>query len=204
MSRDAQRRKGRTIVLLVVLVFAAPIVAAWLVYFVFPGVIPEMRTNNGHLLQPHAKPVVTFSVETAQGNVISGKDLLRDKWTMLYIGSSKCGQTCHQRLRNMLKIEQVLQRDASRIQRVFVVTDKENLAALRAFAAQQQPGLKLVLSTGNKLRAFLNTAVEQAGSNGDVYLFDPNTNWVLYYRPGESGMGILHDLRHLLKQSTIG
>lgn len=203
MNEQTGPRRRRTKLFLVFFVFLAPWVAAVLVYFVFPGVISQTRTNKGHLLVP-AQPVPAFVMYTHDGEKVASKDVFSQRWTMLYVGSSNCGQTCRNRLHDLRQIHKALFKKAYRVQRVMLVTDKHDWAGLRKLVARQHPQLKVLFSAGHALRQFLDTKVSDAGANGDVYVIDPHGNWVLYYLPDQPAKSILSDMQRLLRLSGIG
>ncbi len=123
---------------------------------------------------------------------------------MLYVGPGVCGERCRAALYNTRQVRTALNRDMTRLQRVFLATgdccddnflrtEHPDLLTLRATAAAA-PLLAL-------LPAYGGIAPVDAGR---VYLIDPNGNLMMSYAPDAKPKGMLEDLKRLLGLSQIG
>lgn len=193
MSDETALRAARLKLLLVVLIFAAPVVLAYVLYYAFPSAAPGGRTNKGELLVP-AQPMP----EPA----LAGKDkkpLFRGQWTLLVVAPDGCGERCRARLVDTRKVRALLHEDSPRVQRVLVTGEPR----AQRLAQSKQSGL-LVRRGGAVLTKFFRKAGPEAVGPGVIYLIDPLGNWVLYYPAGRDATALLNDLKHLLKLSRIG
>lgn len=201
-----QKRKERNLsrlkLLFVAAIFFGPLVIAAVLYYGFPEWIPAARTEHGHLLSP-AQRAPSLTLRTPAGDTVDAPIFSDDRWTVLYFATSPCEKVCLKRLYDTRQVHTALGRHAPRVQRVYIASDPRYLPDTE-FVKKQHTDLKLYVVEGTQLRDFLNQTVKDAGANGDVYLFDPLGNWVLYYLPKDPAKGLLEDIKHLLKLSSIG
>ena len=66
-------------------IFFVPVLAAFWLYYGTPGWRPRGAANQGELIDP-AVPLPAIEFAAPDGSRIAG-DLLRDRWTLLFIGS---------------------------------------------------------------------------------------------------------------------
>src|SRR5690349_9840632 len=110
---------------IIALLFAAPLVAAWLVYSVFPRWQPEGRLNYGALIDP-ARPLPPLNLVDASGT--HATDTLRRKWTLLHFGGPSCDADCGERLVQTRQVRKALNQDSERVQRVYLAPSAAGLA----------------------------------------------------------------------------
>lgn len=190
-----QQTLARLKLLAVFLLFAAPLTAAYVLYYGMPGQISGAATNKGMLVDPAVPlPVVTLA---GQGSDIASGEVLRGQWTFLQVASDGCGGACRQSLLETRQIWALLHDERDRVQRVLIVG-----GAGPAPAFQQQPRLQVYSGEVLPLRNLFEA--ESADAPGTVYLIDPLGNWVLYYPPEQNGEALFDDTKHLLKLSHIG
>jgi cytochrome oxidase Cu insertion factor (SCO1/SenC/PrrC family) len=171
--------------------FAAPIVASVIAYNV---VDPRATGNYGELLLPPAQ-VTSQPLEAAGGGAFTFGEL-SGKWVMVASDSGACPAACRDKLEAMRQVRLALGREASRVERVFVVDDVERPGA---GTMQEFSGMRLALTpTGLSL---------PAGAGNDrayIYLVDPRGNVMLRWPAGADRKRMLGDLKRLLKASQIG
>ena len=173
-------------------VFAVPMVAAWLAYF---GWHPDSRKNYGELLP------VTPLQHTA-GALLNGEsfklDQMQGKWVMVYVGSAACNEACAKQLYYMRQTRIAQGKDQDRIERLWVLTDAgaPEPALLNAHA-----GLR-VWRAGDE--AFVRQFPMQHEGATHVYLVDPLGNLMLRFPEQADPKGMIKDLKLLLKASQIG
>ena len=219
---DSATSIGRLKIVLLALLFAAPVILASVLYSI--NWRPPLLINYGQLVQP-AHPIQNVNLETLDGKPADFNQL-RKKWTMLYFGSINCNQACEQTLYGMQWAQATQGREADRIVRVFIITDAD-----RADMHQRHDALKkysdMTLLTGTsenltKLErqfvlpgapassASVNTSPVGAASGpplggaSRIYLVDPNGNFMMSYPATANAKGISRDLNRLLKVSHIG
>jgi cytochrome oxidase Cu insertion factor (SCO1/SenC/PrrC family) len=181
---------ARARLLLIAALFLTPIVASFLVYR-FGSVQPT--ANYGELIPPSTITSQPFGL--ASGGHFSF-DHLRGRWTMVASDSGTCPAACAEKLTTLRQVRLALGRNASRVERVFVVDDlnRPGAAAMQPFegtvVALTPPGVSLPLSAAN--------------DRAHIYLVDPNGNVMLRWPAAADRKRMLKDLERLLKASQIG
>src|SRR5512143_2308199 len=118
--------------LLLMAVFALPVVAAYLAYF---GWRPAAHTNYGDLLK-------VTPLQLTAGRALDGApfnlDALRGKWVMVHVGTARCDAACSWQLYLMRQTRVAQGKEQSRIERLWVLTDA---GAVAPALLQDHPGL---------------------------------------------------------------
>ncbi|HEX9570910.1 MAG TPA: cytochrome C oxidase subunit I, partial [Burkholderiales bacterium] len=116
-AAEAARRRGRRIALVILAFCAAPTVAAWLAYSVWP---PKSRVNYGELIEaralsdPRLRRLDRGFFRLSQ---------LRGKWVMLLIDSGVCVESCRKKLLYMRQVRLAQGKNAELVERVWLVAD---------------------------------------------------------------------------------
>lgn len=191
--------RGRTQFLLLALLFAAPLVAACVLYFYLPAAQPEGRTNYGELVTP-ARPAPDFLWLDAEGQPLDA-GVLRGRWSYVYLGAADCLEDCAQKLYQIRQIRLLLNEKRLRVQRVYIAPDLAALQAARARLAAEHPDLVFITPAPQSpsVQAFFAPEEPQA-----LYLLDPLANWMMRYPATAESPGILKDIKRLLRLSQIG
>lgn len=189
--------------LLLAVLFAAPVIAAYALYL--SGWRPSSTGNHGELVQP-ARPVADATFTLLDGKSIHFSEL-HGKWQLIAFGGAECLKPCE---RNLYKMRQVIEaqgNDADRLQSVFVVTDTKALDWLR-YAIKDYPGTQVVIGPPEAVTELAHQFVLPAGSPLDnlnrIYLVDPLGNFMMSYPADADPSGIRQDLVRLLRVSRIG
>jgi hypothetical protein len=198
------RAKSRFTLLLVFGLFAAPVVFAWLAFFVYPDWRPDGSTNHGELIQPprslHFAP---FS--TVEGAALD-EDFLQGKWTYVLWAGRECGNPCLEQLVRMHQVRLAQGKNIDRVQALLLVQGMED-PALRELQ-WHYPNLKIAHGGATQmhglLREFQLAADEDVLSGGRLYLVDPMGNLMMRYQPDAAPRGIVKDLERLLRISYVG
>jgi cytochrome oxidase Cu insertion factor (SCO1/SenC/PrrC family) len=193
----ALRRSRQTLLLLAALFFV-PFIAAWVIYSFFPDWRPTGQTNYGDLIAP-AQPVPALVLKDSEGKPL---DLLKDKWSLVYLGSETCDAGCIERITLVRQIRLALGKNLSRLQRIYIAPDDAAEAAAVSTLAKDQPGMQIVVdggANGQRATDFFKSADPQA-----FYLVDPNGNWLLVYTGRIDPKRLLEDLKKLMRLSSIG
>lgn len=194
-------RKRRLQLVLLALVFFGPLAVAFYLYY---GAAwqPAGRTNVGELLQP-VRALPEASLQTPSGKP-TAPDFLRDKWSFVYVGEGACDARCRQALDDMRAVRLALDRDADRVQRVFLyeasccdvtLLDGPQKGLVAAWLDEQ---------AGAPLRAQFPTDKGPVAQSGYVWLVDPLGNLVMRYPTPLDKRGVVKDMEKLLKLSHIG
>ena len=171
--------------------FGLPIAASILAY---KFMRPDPTANFGELLLPPAElPAQEFS--TRAGKRFTFADLA-GKWILVASDSGECAAPCQQKLATLRQVRLALGRNASRVERVFVVDDQRppDAGMLADFS-----GMTVAL-----MPAGLRVPAGVASDRGHVYLVDPRGNVMMRWPSATEGKRLLSDLQRLLKASQIG
>lgn len=181
----------RAKLVLIAALFAAPILASYLVYFFGH---PKPSANHGELLLPPGQ-ASGASFRRPDGGTFRFVDL-RGRWILVAQDASGCADACLAKLVALRQVRLALGRDASRVERVFLVDDGRapDPARLEAF-----PGMQVALGPpGSGLDG------RAAGDHAYIYLVDPNGNVMMRWAATADPKGMLQDLQRLLRASQIG
>jgi hypothetical protein len=198
----ADRRRRMQLVMLA-LVFMAPVIAAWIAWQYVGEHGVGATTNAGQLIVP-PRPLSLAGLLDADGQPVA-ENLLRGRWTYVILAPTGCAEHCEQQLLETRQVRISVNKDLPRVQRLLLLAappSPEMQAALR----QAHPELLLAVLPAGDTPAIVG-AVGGAGVPVDgahVLLVDPLGNLMMSYGPEVPAKGVLKDLRKLLKASQIG
>jgi hypothetical protein len=179
-------------VLAILVLCAAPVVAAWLAYFVWP---PASRVNYGELIEP--RPLSDPELERVDGGPFRLSSL-RGKWLLVQIDGGGCGPACRRKLLYMRQLRLAQGKDMERIERVWLVTD----------ASPVDPALRREFEGTHLVRAGASPLAGDFPAQRDpseyIYLVDPLGNLMLRWSSAPDPNGMRRDLSRLLRASRIG
>lgn len=186
--QNVSNKHSRTKLILIALVFIAPVVASYVAYYVWQ---PKGRSNFGELVQGYALPEA--SLPAAGGGIFPLKQL-RGKWLLVQVDSGRCGAPCQSKLYAMRQARLMQGKHQDRIARLWLIDDQtmppvshDGVWTLNAY---HSPVL-------NQLP--IKTAVHD-----HVYVVDPLGNVVLRYSGPLQPEKMAKDLKRLLQASRIG
>jgi hypothetical protein len=183
---SARPRRGQ--LLLLVLLFFAPLLLAFLVYY-GSGWRPAGRTNHGQLIEPpRALPVTGAAV------------MLHGKWSLLYVGDEDCRLACDNTLYFMRQTQLGLGNLIPRVQRIFLRTRD---CCGPPMQQSGQPPLLLLDAAGAESAA-LRAALPSERDASSIFIVDPRGNLMLRYQATDDPKGLREDLKKLLALSSIG
>ena len=190
------RRRGRQVLILIGALFLLPVVIAFALYY---GRIwqPAGSTSKGDLITP-PRPLAAAGLRNPDGSAAS-LDLLKDKWTLIYIGDGACDDDCRTALVFSRQTRLALNNEMTRVQRVFLSTGN---CCATAYFTQEQPGLIALDASSPEAAPVL------AQFDGDrkhtLYIVDPLGNLMMRHDAAHTSKDLLTDLKKLLKLSHIG
>lgn len=111
-----KRNRNRLVLIAIVLVFAAPIVAALLLNA--SGWRPAHTRNSGTLVQPPAD-IGSVPVTLADGSRLVWRDP-QWHWTLLALANGDCAEACQTRLAELVRLRITLNRNADRLRIVYL------------------------------------------------------------------------------------
>lgn len=195
IDHQAQRRSRWQLVLLMVL-FATPIVASYVMYFT--GWLPEARSNKGELIDP-VRPIPDFSAPTWAGGRFDLASL-DAKWVMLAIADGECGEGCRNNLYTLRQVRKALAKGQYAVERVILFVGAEP-PANAAGLMQEFEGTHFLLADDTVKSRWLDSFKNNEPLDGQRFLIDPMGNLMMRYRPDQDPKDMLEDLDHLLAAS---
>ena len=191
---------------ILVAVFFAPLLLAFLFYYGL-GFRPAGSTNHGDLISPPVPlPEVALPTVAEQGAAEETNlpaNILREKWTMVFVGDGACDARCREALTLMRQTRLALNDDLTRVQRLFLISGN---CCDRTYLNTEHAGLLLGRIDNPSGKTLLETFPEglDVVQRGRIYLVDPLGNLMMSYSPDAPPKGLLEDLKKLLKLSHIG
>jgi len=196
-------RRGRRQLLLLAALFFVPLAVAFWLYYGPTGWRPAGGSNKGDLIDP-ARPVPAVALPTPDGGT-TDPDVLRGKWTMLYVGDGACDARCREALYLTRQSRVALNKDMDRVQRVFLVTGR---CCDHEFLRQEHPDLVVGIvedaASTVVLEPFPAYGGVPAAAAGRIYVVDPLGNLLLSYAADAPDKALLTDVKKLLRLSHIG
>ena len=121
------------------------------------------------------------------------------------IGASGCAQACQDNLYKLRQIRKAVGQDTKRIERVFFLTDNDDIDGFRKKLAEYY-GMTVIKKNGVQYSAFLSDFIysDQRKIEDGFYIIDPLGNYMMAYPKDADPNKILKDVRRLLKVSQIG
>jgi cytochrome oxidase Cu insertion factor (SCO1/SenC/PrrC family) len=189
---ENQRRRGRLKAFFILIVCAAPTIAAYFAYYVWQ---PQSRANYGELVEP--RPVAATPLAAKDGSAFSLGDL-KGKWILIQFDDAACTEACAQKLFTMRQSRLAQGREMDRIERVWVVLD----------AAAPSPAVEKLTDEVHVVRAQgpnVMAPFPAAESVRDhVYVIDPLGNVMLRFPRDADPRRMMKDISRLLKVSRVG
>lgn len=201
-SEYQQQKRGRIIVMCLVLFFASPLV---LVMYLHQTNWHPGGQSYGELIKPPVMLKVPDVLQATQPLIKDSSDvsntLWHDKWSMLMIADS-CDQACESRLHDMRQIHASLEKNMNRVQRV-LVTHQQEVSALQ----KRYPDLLILNQPSadvDRLVSQFNRADKDAFGLRNVYLVDPLGNWMMVFDLALPAKDLRKDIVQLLRYSWAG
>ena len=195
---NRSQHAGRGALIGLAALFFVPLLGAFWLYYA-GGWRPAGSTNHSELISP-ARPLPAASFSTIDGNA-AATDLLRGKWTLVYIGSGSCDEACRKALWTIRQTRLLLAEDMDRVQRVFVA---EQNCCDRDFLAKEHPGLVTITPSADDGSKWLENFPRDSASKEFIFIVDPLGNLMMRFDVAQNPKGLLQDLEKLLKLSHIG
>jgi hypothetical protein len=194
MQSPSMRRRQRLKLLLLIAVCVSPVVASYLMFYVF---MPTGRTNYGDLVEPRQAPAMQLvSVEGEQATLQS----LRGRWLLLHVDGGDCPTSCAEKLYTIRQLRAMTGKERTRIEPVWLVTDG---AAVDARLIEAYAGTRMLRVDRAALAGWL-PAREGARIEDHLFMVDPLGNVMMRFERDGEPRRIHKDIGRLLKASRIG
>ena len=192
----APKKRSRWMLWLVLLVCAAPLIASYFAYYV---VKPERRSNYGTLLDQRAHPIPGMATTTLDGRPMPLQQF-KGKWVMLMTGSGACAQACQQQLFTMRQLRLMQGKEMDRIERVWLITDREPLDTI---VIREFDGTHMLRADGAAVTQWL-PADPGTRTTDHIYLVDPLGHLMMRFPANPEPRKVYKDIYKLLKASAVG
>ena len=190
------RTKNRFKLIFITVLFALPVMTAWLVFSNPQWLEGGATKNYGELISPAIPSNITDFIMDATEDEIKP---LKGRWVMLHIDlDAKCSTQCEKSVHVLKQLHTLLNKDSKRLRRVYLHKSDGTLNQLLTNDA------KLSVFLWNSERIKTLTALVQDVVDGDVLLLDPLGNIMMKYHEDADPYGIQKDLKLLFKASQIG
>ena len=209
LAADAMRRRtrrGRLLMLVVLLVCAAPVVASYFAYFVAR---PQSRTNYSDLIDPPRPIPSSLALADLQGSVVAPASL-KGQWLLVVVSGGACDAGCERRLLLQRQLFETLGREKDRVDKLWIIDDATppRAATLNAVGGVPAKRAGTVLTPTTVLRVdrsalagWLAPASGQALED-HLYLVDPMGQWMLRAPAEPEPAKLKSDLEKLLRASA--
>jgi cytochrome oxidase Cu insertion factor (SCO1/SenC/PrrC family) len=188
--------RGRWKMLAVLAVCAAPVLASYFTYYVIK---PTTHNNYGTLVDPRSHPIPPLSSTTLDGRP-EGLDKYKGKWIMLKVGGGECAQACQKQLFTMRQERLMQGKEMDRVERVWLVTDREPLETV---LIREYDGMHMLRAEPAAVAKWL--PVDPGTKAEDhIYLIDPLGNLMMRFPADPDPRKMYKDVNKLLKASSIG
>jgi hypothetical protein len=195
-AEPQQRKRGRWMLWLVLLVCASPIIAS---YFTFYVLKPEKRNNYGTLIDQRAHPVPAMALTTLDGKP-AALDQFKGKWVMLMAAPGACADACRKQLFAMRQLRTMQGKEMARIERVWLITDREPLDTI---VIREFDGTHMLRADGQAVANWL--PADPATSVADhIYMIDPLGHLMMRFPKDPEPRKVYKDIYKLLKASSVG
>lgn len=204
MNEKHEISRSRRKLLLLLMVFILPVLAAYVIHK-NPQWQPKSTRNYGVLYKP-AVSLRNFTLLT-QDNKPFTLETLRGKWSLIYIGADSCDQACQETLIKARDARWGQGTEATRINYYYIVTT-DKFSGDIANLQKTYPGMIMLHAEAAQRSVFLQqfqiNKTQQPGSDNRLYLVDPVGVLLMQYPFGFRHIGLMEDLKYLLKWSQIG
>lgn len=192
-----EQRKGRFMLVMLVLAFALPVLAVVGLH------VADWRPGGksyGDLLQPPR--VLDFpALQNARQQPFAAPHW-RGKWHLVYVSHSGCEENCRKELHTLRQLHASLAKDIDRVQRVWLIAGTPPQQQVSQIQ-QQYPDL-VVLPQAAALTVQFDLPRVPAESSGRVYLVDPMGHLMMSYPQGADPYGMRKDLMRLITYAWAG
>ena len=203
MNEQDTRSKNQITLILIILIFIAPLAGSWLLINFTDIVETHSKDNHGDLIIP-PRPLPNIKLIDPLSETNRGQ--LHGKWSMLYITDSSCDQICIENLYRMRQIRLATGKHYKRIQRVLLIQQGNISSLVQIF--KDYSGQWLMTTDYMNMKKLLDNFRFEKNENPAVkhrlYLVDPLGNLMMRYSPDVNPAGIIKDLNRLLRASRIG
>jgi peroxiredoxin len=195
-----KKKRGRWMLWLVLLVCASPLIASYFTYYVIK---PEKRNNYGTLIDQRAHPMPAMATTTLDGRPMA-LEQFKGKWVMLMTGPASCQDACRKQLFAMRQLRLMQGKEMERIERVWLITDREPLDTI---VIREFDGTHMLRAASDADSAAVTQwlpADPGTSTDDHIYLIDPLGHLMMRFPKDPEPRKVYKDINKLLKASAVG
>lgn len=181
--------------LLVIAVCVAPVIASYLMYYVFP---PSGRTNYGALIEP----------QIALGPLAAGDPLgrFRGQWLLVAIQDGACDEACARRLYFLRQTHASLGKNRDRVEMVLLTTGSAAFPVepFPVELARAHPQLHRFEVGRDAVARWFPVDAGDGAARDHLFVVDPQHNLMMRFPRDPDPAATRKDLGRLLRASRIG
>jgi len=185
-------RNLRTVTALAAL-YVLPLALAFYLYY-GTGWRPLGHINRGTLIEP-PRPLPAVAMPSGGG------EALRGTWTLVSIGDGACDADCTRALLVMRQVHLALNRDMTRVARMYIATAH---CCSGELTAPGSAGTVLLDASSPAAFTQLLARFPTGDREHSVFVVDPLGNLMMSYDARRDPHGLLEDLKKLLRLSHVG
>lgn len=179
--------------LMVLLVCAAPVVASYFTYYV---IRPQGTRNYGELMMD-LKPLPTVMAQDLSGQSVPLSSL-KKQWLLVSVSGGACDAVCEKHLYLQRQIREAMGKEKDRVDWVWLVNDATPVRAELLPAVKQATVLRMADAD---LNAWLSASLGHQLTE-QLYLVDPQGQWMMRFPPQADAYKVKADLERLLRASA--
>ncbi|PHS72404.1 MAG: hypothetical protein COB22_05200 [Cycloclasticus sp.] len=187
--------KNRLKLVFITVLFALPVITAWLVFSNPQWLEGGDTKNNGELITPAMPSNISDFVMTSDDTNL---DHLKGRWVLIHLDfNGSCNAGCEKSVHMLKQLHTLLNKDSNRLERVYL--DKS--MTVNSILAKDT---KLTVLKWNEANLNTLNALVKELKDDDMLLLDPLGNIMMKYHHDADPYGIQKDLKLLFKASQIG
>lgn len=197
---DASRRttRGRWLMLLVLLICAAPVALSYFTYFV---IRPGARTNYATLIEPTVSLPADLPLRDLNGVPVPSASL-KQQWLLVVVAGGQCDMRCEKLLFAQRQLREMTGAEKDRIDRVWLIPDDAPLRPEVAAAMQPSDSVHVLRVPRADLARWLKP--EPGHELEDhLYVVDPMGEWMMRTPANMDPEKFKRDLDKLLRASSF-
>lgn len=206
-TNDAALRRterGRWLMIVVLLVCAAPVIASYFTYFVLR---PQARTNYSELIVPVRALPASLPLVDLDHRAVAPLSL-RGQWLIVVVAGGACDARCERHLWLQRQLHEALGAEKERVDKLWLIDDgaaprPETLAAAAATAGARSAfaPTTVLLADRSALGQWLAPAPGHALED-HLYVVDPRGDWMMRVPVDADPTRLKRDIDKLLRASA--
>jgi len=196
LGRMEQTRRGRFMMIVVVLLCALPVLAS---YFTFYVLKPQGQAY-GELIDQQPLLPSDLPLTDLDGRPVAAASLAH-QWLLVVVDGGSCVADCETHLYMQRQLREMLGRERDRLDKLWLVTDDAPIQPALREALAAHPSTTVLRVPADALARWIQPATGQALA-AHLYLVDPMGRWMWRSPTQPDPMKVKKDLDRLLRASV--